>query len=261
MELCTLASGSSGNCTLVKTAQGSILIDAGISCRQITKALAACGCTLEALCGVLITHEHSDHIKGLQTMVKQHRIPIYTSAATGRQLTYRIAGIEGLLQPVAAGRRFHLAGLEILPFATPHDVPGSLGFTFTDGVRRAALATDMGYVTEAVAGAIVGADLVLLEANYEESMLLNGPYPPELKRRIRGDRGHLSNADCAEFACYLAENGTKRLILGHLSDKNNTPDRAWQVVRDALEGRGFHVGRDIALEIAPRYVSGPMYVI
>ncbi|MCD8144168.1 MAG: MBL fold metallo-hydrolase [Oscillospiraceae bacterium] len=261
MEICTLASGSSGNCTLVQTAFGTILIDAGISCKRICDGLKARQIDPAVLDGILITHEHADHIAGLKVLLKKYRLPIYTSAPTGEQLTDRIENIDTLIHPVKAGVSFTVGGLEILPFQTPHDAAGSLGFTFSDGKCRGALATDMGRVTDEIVGAIRGAEFVLLETNYEEDWLMDGPYPYYLKQRILGDNGHLSNADGGAFACYLAETGTKTLVLGHLSKENNTPEQASRVVRSLMNEKGIHPGADVRVEVAPRSVSGPVFQV
>ncbi len=256
-----MASGSSGNSLMAKTAYGAILIDAGISCKRICDGLKAHQVNPAEVAGVVVTHEHSDHISGLAVLLKKYRLPIYTSAETGRQLTYRMAGIDDLIHPVKAGESFSLGGLELLPFHTPHDAAGSLGFTFSDGHCRAAVATDLGYVTDEIAEAVRGSDFVLLETNYEEDWLLGGPYPYALKQRILGDRGHLSNADGAELACYLAENGTKILVLGHLSKENNSPARAEKVVAERLRQAGVALGSRITLAVAPRSENSPVWQV
>ena len=261
MEIFTLASGSSGNCTVVHTAFGTVLIDAGISCKRICDGLKAHQLEPGKLSGVLITHEHSDHIAGLSVLLKKYRLPVYTSAPTGRALSYRTAGIEPLLHPAEAGRSFSLGGLEIVPFSTPHDAAGSMGFTFSDGKHRGTVATDIGHITEEIADAVRGTDFVLLETNYEEDWLLEGPYPYPLKQRILGDLGHLSNADGGDFACDLAESGTGTFLLGHLSKENNSPRQAEQVVRALMRMHGIRPGRDVRVEVAPRSVSSPVFTV
>jgi phosphoribosyl 1,2-cyclic phosphodiesterase len=261
LEICTLASGSSGNSLLAKTAQGAILVDAGISCKRVCDGLKAHGVDPAELSGIVITHEHSDHISGLTVLLKKYRLPIYTSAETGRQLCYRIPAIEDLIHPVKAGEDFQLGGLELHPFHTPHDAAGSLGFSFYDGHRRASIATDFGYVTDEIADAVRGSDFVLMEANYEEDWLLEGSYPYPLKQRILGDHGHLSNADGAELACYLARNGTKNLVLGHLSKENNSPDQAYRVVSQKLLQAGVELGKDMSLSVAPRSENSPVWTV
>lgn len=256
-----MASGSDGNSLMIRTARGTVLLDAGISCKRICDGLKAHQVDPAGLAGILITHEHLDHIAGLAVLLKKYRLPVYTSPETGRQLTYRMAGVEDLIHPVKAGECFSLGGLELLPFSTPHDAAGSLGFTFSHGGYQASVVTDLGYVTREVAEAVRGSHFVLLEANYEEDWLLSGPYPYPLKRRILGDRGHLSNGAGAELACYLGENGTKTLVLGHLSKENNSPAQARGVVARRLRQAGVEPGRQMKLAVAPRSHNGPLWQV
>ena len=221
LELCTLASGSSGNSLLVTDGRTHVLVDAGISCRRICTGLKELGVEPTELAGVLITHEHSDHISGLTTLTKQLRLPVYASPGTGRQLCYRIAFLEELLRPVAPGEGFSIGGLAIESFPTSHDAPGSCGFRFD----ALGVLTDSGYVTEEAAGTLAGVSLLLLEANHDVDLLQNGPYPYYLKERILSDQGHLSNETAAAFAVAMARQGTEEFVLAHLSAENNTPER------------------------------------
>ena len=256
LELCTLASGSSGNCLLVTDGRTHLLVDAGISARRICKSLKELGVDPKELSGVLITHEHTDHISGLATLTKQLRLPVYASRGTGRQLCYRIAFLEELLRPFQAGDGFSVGDVDVESFPTPHDTAESVGYALSAGGRKAAVVTDLGYVTEAVSRGIRGADLLVAEANHDVEWLQSGPYPYFLKARILGDRGHLSNEAGAELACAAVEDGARAVILAHLSSENNTPARAYEIVRAALERRGAAVGADVSLEVAPRSEPG-----
>ena len=261
LELCTLASGSSGNSLLVTDGRTHVLVDAGISCRRICTGLKELGVEPTELAGVLITHEHSDHISGLTTLTKQLRLPVYASPGTGRQLCYRIAFLEELLRPVAPGEGFSIGGLDIESFPTSHDAAESVGYALSAGGRKAAVATDLGYVTEAVLRGIRGADLLVAEANHDVEWVQSGPYPYHLKARILGDRGHLSNEAGAELAWTAVEGGARTVVLAHLSHENNTPARAHEVVRGVLERWGAAVGRDVALEVAPRSEKSRRYTV
>lgn len=261
LELCTLASGSSGNSLLVTDGRTHVLVDAGISCRRICTGLKELGVEPKELAGVLITHEHSDHISGLTTLTKQLKLPVYASPGTGRQLCYRIAFLEELLRPVVPGEGFSIGGLAIESFPTSHDAAESVGYALSAGVRKAAVVTDLGYVTEAVLRGIRGADLLVAEANHDVEWVQSGPYPYHLKARILGDRGHLSNEAGAELAWTAVEGGARTVVLAHLSHENNTPDRAHEVVRGVLERRGAAVGRDVALEVAPRSEKSRRYTV
>ena len=261
LELCTLASGSSGNSLLVTDGRTHVLVDAGISCRRICTGLKELGVEPTELAGVLITHEHSDHISGLTTLTKQLRLPVYASPGTGRQLCYRIAFLEELLRPVAPGEGFSIGGLAIESFPTSHDAAESVGYALSAGGRKAAVVTDLGYVTVAVLRGIRGADLLVAEANHDVEWVQSGPYPFHLKARILGDRGHLSNEAGAELAWTAVEGGARTVVLAHLSHENNTPARAHEVVRGVLERRGAAVGRDVALEVAPRSEKSRRYTV
>lgn len=244
MRIVTFASGSSGNCTLVSSGDCCILIDAGISMRRIKSALSLSGKRPEDLSAVFITHEHADHITGLATMVKYHRIPVYAPRTVASYLRRTVAGVDESLRVLPEGGCVCLDGMEVRAFPTPHDTEESVGYRVR-GDRVFALATDMGCVTAEVEEGLLGADAVLIEANHDPELLREGPYPYYLKRRILSNRGHLSNGDCAALAARLAASGTGSIILGHLSRENNTPALAFRTVSAALEGSGA------ALYVAP----------
>lgn len=236
MRIVTFASGSSGNCTFIESGKTSILLDAGISARRIKADLALCGKTPGDLSAVFITHEHSDHISGLTTMVKNWPVPIYAPRTVANHLRYTIAGVEKSLREMPVGEAVPVGGVTVRAFPTPHDTDESVGYR-VEGDRVFALATDMGCVTPEAEEALTGADAVLIEANHDLEMLRAGAYPFYLKKRILSSRGHLSNSDCAALAARLAASGTKNIILGHLSRENNTPALAFSTVLAALEGR------------------------
>lgn len=261
LELCTLASGSSGNSLLVTDGTTHILIDAGISCRRICTALQGLGVAPGQLSGILITHEHTDHVAGVATLVKRFSLPIYTSDGTAQALCRRVAVPQELIHTIRPGDSLDLGTLAVESFPTPHDTAQSVGYTVSAGGRKAAVVTDLGYVTHAVERGIQGAHLLLAEANYEPEWLQSGPYPYFLKARIQGERGHLSNRAGAELACLGAEAGAATVVLAHLSKENNTPQRAYDTVRSALERQGAVIGRDVCLEVAPRDCTGTTYTV
>ena len=235
MTVTVFASGSGGNCLLLRSHASNILIDAGISARRLSAMLGSCGLSLQDLGGVLITHEHSDHISGLKTIVSHYGVPAYAPAAVVSRLEGSMPELIGLISVIPVGKPFSLCGSEITAFPTPHDASFSVGYRVSaDGVF--AVATDMGHVTDEIRSALLGADAVLIEANHDEDMLRYGPYPPALKRRILSANGHLSNADCAVLASELASAGTKKIILGHLSRQNNSPEIALSTVSRAIAG-------------------------
>lgn len=249
----TFASGSSGNCALISHEGTHILLDAGISCRRITAALAAVGLEAGQLSGVLITHEHSDHISGLSTLNKRFRLPVYATPGTARQLCYRIPFLDEQIRPVQAGTVFSVGGLEVRPFRTSHDAAESVGYVLSAGEKTLAFATDLGWLSPEVREAVSGAQLAVIEANHDVELLLSGSYPYYLKQRILGEEGHLSNQAGAELACLAARGGAHTVVLAHLSHENNTPARALHTVSTALSAAGFE---HVRLLTAPRSEAG-----
>ncbi|MGI5971014.1 MAG: MBL fold metallo-hydrolase [Oscillospiraceae bacterium] len=259
-EFFTIASSSSGNCSLLSDGGTHILIDAGISLRRIKSALSERCLELSDLSGVLITHEHSDHIAGLRMLQKYYGIPVYASRGTGGALLSMLPEIRNNLILFGEGDAFYLGEVYIKAFKTPHDTAGSVGFRFElSGGHSMGFATDLGCVTPEVMGGVRGARLIVLEANHDLEMLRIGHYPPYLKRRIRGENGHLSNTDCGSAAAQLVKSGTETLILAHLSKENNTPELAQLTVADAVTSAGAVPGRDLCLDVAPRCEIGRVY--
>ena len=257
LQIATLASGSSGNCTLVTDGQTHILIDAGISARRITTGLKALGVDPAELSAILITHEHSDHISGLNTLKKQLGFKLCATASTARQLCYRMTELESRIHMFEPGAGFALGSLYIESFPTLHDCACPVGYAVSDGDGvRMALATDLGVVTEAVERGVGGARLVITEANYDLNTLRSGPYPGFLKERILSDHGHLSNEMGGALALYAVTHGAEKIVLGHLSQENNTPRMAYAAVEAALTAGGVRVGTDAALSVAPRCECG-----
>ena len=257
LTLTTLASGSSGNCTLISDGCTHILIDVGISARRICKALMDLGIDPAMLTAILITHEHSDHISGLSTLTKRYQVPVYTSPGTGRQLVYRIAALEDVLTPVTPCSAFQLGALTVETFPTLHDAAESMGYSVSDGVRKAAVVTDLGVVTDEVLRGVEGADLLVVEANHDVEWLESGAYPYFLKARILGDHGHLSNEAGGALAKRAVEKGAHTIVLAHLSSENNSPERARSAAELALSA----CGAGVTLAVAPRGEPGPSYEV
>ena len=251
MQVYTLASGSSGNCTLVQTDRAAVLIDAGISTKRIVTALAQLGLAPEALSGIFITHEHSDHIGGLSTFIKHYNVPIFAPRTVANHISWAIAGVEDFLTVLVPGEEYALADFGVTPFRTPHDTPESVGYRVEADGAAFGLCTDLGHVTDEVLSAMRGVDAAVIESNHDLEMLRTGPYPVPLKRRILSDNGHLSNDAAAELALTLTESGTRQLVLGHLSRQNNLPPLARKVTAQALESAGADLGGDVSLAVAP----------
>ena len=261
MRLITFASSSSGNCTLVSQGNTHVLIDAGISFKRITEALRTLDLSPSDISAVVVTHAHTDHIGGLRTMCKHVGATIFAAAPTLGGIEDHFAAATCATE-VQIGAALDLDGLEVNAFRTSHDSPGSVGYTITYGSKKLAFATDLGIVTPEVLDATRGATTAIIEANHDITMLKNGHYPPSLKRRVLSDVGHLSNRACGDFAVELAKSGTRRFILAHLSQENNTPYQAETEVRAALTRGGFAVcdgelaNSEITLTVASRAHAG-----
>lgn len=250
MQIFTLASGSTGNCTLLSDNDTLVLIDLGISTKRLREAMLSLNLSPEALSGILITHEHNDHVAGLATFVKKYEVPIFAPRTVANHLRWSIAGAYDYITDLNPGGEMELGGLRVRPFRTPHDTPESAGYRIT-GSHSLGYCTDLGHVTSEVLEGMLGVDCAIIESNHDLNMLLDGPYPAYLKRRILSDSGHLSNADSGELAVRLAESGTADFVLAHLSRENNTAKCALDTVGEALEKRSFIHGRNIELSVAP----------
>lgn len=248
-QIWTLSSGSSGNCCWVKHGKCEFLIDAGISRRAISTALRSLGSDLSNICAVFVTHEHSDHVKGLPMLAKYEHIPVHAAAETAEWL----GGVDpdcimahNPLYTVELSRE-----VKVESFVTPHDSRASVGYVITAGDRRFALATDMGMCAQSVADALTGCEGVILEANYDAELLKNGPYPLYLQERIASRFGHLENKDSAKMAAYLALHGTRRILLAHLSEENNTPAKALDTVSAYLAEHNIPLDVEVASRHQP----------
>lgn len=253
----TIASGSSGNAALLSYGDTHLLIDMGISCRRVCQALAAAGCGPEQLTAVLITHEHRDHIAGLATYIKKYSTPILCSPGTGRQLAYRLAGVEPLLRPIPFGEQTPVGAVSVTALPTSHDCPCSAAYRVDTPDGALGYLTDTGYILQETGERLLGAELLVLESNHDVEMLLSGPYPYQLKQRVLGEQGHLSNEAAARYAAASAQAGTRSIILAHLSKENNTPQAALNAVGRMLETVRY-TGR---LTVAPRDAAGEIHIL
>lgn len=234
MRLTVFASGSTGNCALVRGGGRSVLVDAGISARRICTSLRAVGQDPGTLDGIFITHEHSDHVSGLPVLADCFPLPVFAPGAVADGLCRAFPELCPHVCKTAPEQPMRLGQLAVTAFPTPHDTPASFGYRFEADGAVLVMATDTGCVTDTMLRFFDGAGAALIEANYDELMLKTGPYPVFLKRRILSDRGHLSNAECTWLAAVLADRGVRQIILGHISKKNNLPDLARRTVARGL---------------------------
>jgi phosphoribosyl 1,2-cyclic phosphodiesterase len=233
MELIPLASGSLGNSFLVRCNGSAILIDAGLTAKRIGERLHEAGEDPGRLSAILVTHAHQDHIKGVGVLSKKFKIPVHVNEGTfkaGKAILEKSFSVEFF----QTGRLFEIGGFLIHPFSVPHDCADPVGFRITKGVERLGIATDLGAATGLVANVLLGLQVLVLESNHDPRMLMHGPYPPELKQRVKGRLGHLSNQDSADLLERLIHDDLKTVILAHLSETNNTPDLALGSAREKL---------------------------
>lgn len=249
----TLASGSSGNALLVSCGETHLLVDAGISCRRITVSLAELGLTPQDLSAILITHTHSDHISGMQTLLKRTDCRVCGSSRTCSGLDYRLAGIRDRLETLSPCTPTVLGDFTVTAVPTSHDAPGACGYRLDTADGSVGILTDTGFITEEAADLLPGVDLVILESNHDVEAVRCGPYPYYLKERILGSGGHLSNETAAAFAVALAESGAGEIVLAHLSQENNSPAMAYNAVERALCTAGYApCDSGLHLSVAPR---------
>lgn len=246
-RLCPLFSGSSGNSYYIGSRSAGLLIDAGRSARQLDNMLKLCGIDPLAVQGILVTHEHSDHILGLRVFARKYGLPVFASVGTLSALSSALDGVQAY--PAEAG--LQLAGMTVTPFHTSHDCVEPMGFRMkTEDGRSFALCTDLGYLSEEVRESLLGVDFAVIESNHDPEMLRTGRYPYPLKQRILSDQGHLSNGACADFLPELARSGTKRFLLAHLSRENNSPALALEASLSALVQAGLVRDVDFLLDVA-----------
>lgn len=257
MRLASIASGSGGNAVYVGTEHTHILVDIGISNRRIEQGLNDLGLAADELNALVVTHEHLDHVKGLPVFMRRHLVPLYATAGTLEMLRNHgmLEGVEkDLIHEIRAESRFSVGDLSLLPFAIDHDAAEPVAYRIMSQKKAVAVATDMGHFTEGIVSHLLQLDAVLLESNHDVRMLEAGPYPYQLKRRILGDLGHLSNENAGRLLKRILHDGMKQVFLGHLSKENNFPALAYETVRCELGG----TAKDLPIAVAARDRLSPV---
>jgi phosphoribosyl 1,2-cyclic phosphodiesterase len=240
LNFCSLSSGSSGNCYYLGNEFFGILIDAGISATLIRKFLKDNGISMQTIMGVLITHNHSDHIKGLEVLTRKNRLPAFTTKniwdsilTPGRVIS------RDCIREISLQQKFHLADFDIEAFPVFHDAPETVGYHITSGDKKITIVTDLGHICDTAAPYIKAANLLVIESNYDEQMLVNGSYPYYLKKRIQSENGHLGNHQTSMFLAEIINENLSHICLAHLSQNNNTPELALRTLTNTFTEKGI----------------------
>lgn len=258
-----LYSSSSGNMFHIASSSANILIDVGVSYKAINEGLKSIGLTINEIDAIFITHEHSDHIKGLPLLCRKNTDkPIYAVGKTANHLIESLTqkNIQCNILPIKYNNPVKIKDIEIYPFETSHDAIMPCGYKITDTEKTITIATDLGYVSNEVYSNLADSDFTILESNYDDAMLEFGRYPFMLKRRIKGQHGHLSNDNCGQTIAKLANDGHSRFLLAHISENNNTQELALQTVESILSQNGVNLD-NVKINIASKTLSNEGYTI
>lgn len=257
MKFQTLCSGSKGNCAVLTGGGATVLIDLGMSVPALEKALGERNIKPEKIDAVFITHEHTDHISGLDAFSKKYGKKVFVHEKGFLETAKKLYWTNHRLTSFGDGS-FAFKGLTVSSFRCPHDSAYCCGYRFDDGTASVATATDLGRA-DGLASFVKGCGLVLLESNHDPEMLRKGDYPYMLKKRVGGGSGHLSNEQAAGAAVEMAKHGVRRILLGHLSENNNTPETAFHAVVQQLEKNGFTEGVDVIVDVVGQWKPSEVY--
>lgn len=261
VEFCSLASGSSGNCHFITNGRENLLIDAGLSGKKIQNKLQERGFDPESLTGILVSHEHNDHILGVGILSRRFDIPIYANEATWKAMEHKLGNIKPQNRKVfETEKQLFLGDLEIIPYGISHDAAEPVGFVLKNNDIKISIATDLGYIDEGIIDKIRDSDLVILESNHDVDMLKAGNYPYYLKRRILSDFGHLSNEAAGNAIVNLIKKNVEKVLLAHLSRENNFPELAMMTIKNILTTHKINIEKDVAIDLAHRDRTSSIYV-
>ncbi|MBQ8946889.1 MAG: MBL fold metallo-hydrolase [Lachnospiraceae bacterium] len=258
MRICPIASGSSGNSIYIGSDNTHVLIDCGISGKKVRTGVESLDLDMSDISAILVTHEHSDHIKGLGVIARRYGIPIYATQGTLDAIvrTKETGEIDpGLLNPVEADKRFEIGDLNINPMHVSHDAVDPVAYRVYCGCKKCAVVTDLGVYTDYTVQSLEGMDALVIESNHDINMLQVGSYPYPLKQRILSEFGHLSNDACGQLLCRILHDGMKHIFLGHLSHENNLPELAFESVRTEITVSDTtpYKGGDFPITVAKRH--------
>lgn len=260
LKFCSFASGSSGNCYVVKSDDTTLLVDVGITGKRVFAGMEERDIAPEEVDGILLTHEHIDHVRSLKMVSKKAaHAGVYASEGTLRQIADKVP--QEKMHCIPKEKSFYIGDIQVNPFSLSHDAAEPTGYSFAHQGKQVTIVTDTGYVSEEIFQQVESADLLILEANHEVNILKMGAYPYPLKRRILGDEGHLSNEAAGRCLCQMLRNRDTdkipQVVLAHLSKENNTPGQAYLTIRNILFEEDFYIDKDLKLDIACRDEVSP----
>ncbi|WP_430884453.1 MBL fold metallo-hydrolase [Fusibacter sp. JL216-2] len=263
MNFCSLASGSSGNCQYVSSETTHLLVDAGLSGKYIRNALENIDVDPEVIHGILISHEHSDHVKGVGVLMRRYGVKLYVNELTWKAMKHRVGEVDdNNIVFFKTNEKFMIGDIEVKPFSISHDAADPVGFSFCIETAKVCVATDLGIASDDILSEIGDCDLLMIEANHDEEMLKMGKYPYYLKRRILGEDGHISNEYAGGLVVEAARRGrVNQVLLGHLSKENNFPELAYETVRQVVEDNNIEVGIDLNIDMTYRDRVSRLYKI
>ena len=254
MRIINLSSGSDGNLTFIQTERVNLLLDDGLSCQETVKRLSCIGVFPESIDGILVSHEHSDHIKGIDVFSSKFQIPVYAHQDVWTGLDDKLKKVSVKHRKIFDGQ-FEFEDVLVSPVEVPHDVK-CFGYSFSQGSKKISVVTDLGHINDRIINSISKSQIVYLEANYDRDMLYKGTkYPLSLKRRIDGPNGHLSNSVSAEAIEKLVAQGARQIILSHLSKENNSPELAFNFISTKIGNDGIKEGVDVRIDVATQNIG------
>lgn len=259
LNFCSLSSGSSGNCYYIGNEFHGILIDAGISATSIRKFLKNMGIPMDSIMGILVTHNHIDHIRGLEVLTRRNHIPAFTTLKIWESILSPHKNISrDCIREIPLQKTFNLANFDIEAFPVHHDAPETIGFRISAFGKKITIVTDLGHICQTSAPYIKDSNLLVIESNYDEQMLENGRYPFFLKKRIRSDNGHLGNNQTSEFLAEIFNDSISHIFLAHLSKNNNSPEIALETLQKTFSERKIVLKSHQKISILNRNIPNEM---